>query len=491
MLAAKSPAARRWGEPWGTVSIIGVVVLAAILLSVGAGSGASDSRDYGIVERGDFTISFIETGDVEAVSKQHIAAPMMWSSKLQVVELVPEGAVVSEGDTLIRFDVTELQTSRDLAADNLSTLMADLNKLDAQNGLTIQNMENQLTLTQYNYKQSVLQLEMKRFESEAVKEEYRLRVKQAELDLNQVAKQLESQKIINHSQRLKLQLSIKQARYRLKSMDEQIGRLLLTAPADGMVVYENLGDERLKEGYEAQPGRSLMSIPDLSKMQVKCAINETDRQKISLDQPVRISLEAYPDAVFDGHIESVSMLAQTVQNKDNLKGFIVYARIHLEEPDPRLKPGMTAIVTILERKLGDVFHCPAGAVFEKEGAPVVSPFGSSRLIPVEVAGRSDGRIVIAGNLAPGMKLAFVPPSDDVHALGYAEELKRVEALRERILTSFDEFRERGILYDYLGGGTQPSEEGGNTQHPRQEAGESPPPGLMMQVPPPPDTNRRR
>ncbi len=429
-----------------------IIIILILLFSLSGGGENTLRKEWAVAQRGDFTVDLVESGEIEAVSQKLVSAPMMWASRLQVIDLVPEGTVVKKGDFLLQFDVSDLQTSLDLAKDNLESLKADLRKLQAQQSLSMSNLENSLKLSQYSYEQANLRLEMSKFESKAQQEETRLQLEQARIDLERTKKQLESQKIIHHSQLVNMETSIRQAENRVKTIQERINKLCLIAPADGMVVYQEVGRwtsrERLKKGYTARPGEALISIPDLSKMEVKLYINEVDRLKVKVGQSVQITLDAYPDAEFKGKIREVFRLAQSVRWDSGLKGFAVY--IDIEGTDPRLKPGMTAKVRIILDKLKDVVYVSVGTVFEVQGSPVVFPKGKTKPYAVYIGPRNDSFVVIKRGVRPGMKLSWVDPTGKAFMLGTAEEKKRIEKLNRTIRESFAVFQKRGLLYNYEG-----------------------------------------
>ena len=423
----------------------GCLLLIIILALMGSGH-RTDTGNWAVVEQGGFTVELVESGDVEAVSQKVISAPMMWGEKPQVTELVPEGTFVKKGDFLLQFDVSDLEDTKKLREDQRVSLLADMEKLKAQQALTIYNQEQSLQLAQYSYEQAELRLEMRKFESQAKQEEARLELKQAEIDLVRVRKQLESQRIIHASEIIKLQTQINEAENRVESIIDRIAKLQLTSPEDGMVVYQQVRGERVKEGYEPRPGWPLMSIPDLSRMQVKIFINEVDRLKVKVGQRVHISLEAYPEVTLTGKIREVSRLAQLVTGDERLKGFIAYADI--DGTDPKLKPGITARVRIVLETLEDVLYVPVGIVFEMEGQTVVFPEGKQKPYAVYLGPRNDGFVVIESGVKPGMKLSYTNPAEDASLLGRAEEQRRVEEVRKILHESFDVFQERGILHDY-------------------------------------------
>jgi multidrug efflux pump subunit AcrA (membrane-fusion protein) len=442
------PVTKRWGPVWGKrvlLGLVGIVVLFFILIISGSGSSAA-GEDYAVVKQGDFNVDLVEAGDVEAFSQKLISAPMMWGAKLQVTDLVSEGTVVKQGDFLLQFDISDLEDTKKLREDQVESLKADLEKLKAQQALTIYNQEQSLQLAEYSHEQAKLRVEMRKFESQAKQEEARLDLKQAQIDMERVRKQLESQKIIHASQIVKMQTSINEAENRLESTVDRINRLQLHAPADGMVVYQQVRGERVKEGYESRPGWPLMSIPDLSRMQVKVYLNEVDRLKVRVGQEALINLEAYPDVEFRGKIREVSRLAQIVTGEERLKGFVIY--IDIDGTDPKLKPGITAKVCIFLETLQDVMYAPVGCVFEVEGQSVVFPTGKTRPHAVYLGPRNDGYVVIEQGVKPGMKLSYVSPVQEAAALGRAEELLRIEETKQTLQESFAVFQRRGILHDY-------------------------------------------
>ncbi|UCF04402.1 MAG: hypothetical protein JSV33_10705, partial [bacterium] len=71
-------------------------VVFLLLLPVGAaGSGNGPAGgDWAVVQKGNFAVELVESGDVEAVTQFLISAPMMWGSSLKVTDVVPEGTLV-------------------------------------------------------------------------------------------------------------------------------------------------------------------------------------------------------------------------------------------------------------------------------------------------------------------------------------------------------------------------------------------------------------
>ncbi|MBN2030962.1 HlyD family efflux transporter periplasmic adaptor subunit [bacterium] len=436
----------------------GVVVLIILLFVFRQGQTYSTS-EWAVAKSGNFYIDLIESGDIEAVSQVQITAPMLMGGSLQVIELVPEGTEVKEGDFLLQFDTSTLEQQKQQREDQLEGLLADLERTKAQQALQIFNLENQLATTEYSYQQSTLQLEMRKYESEVNQEEARIQLKQAEITLKKVQTQLESQRIINKNQILKQEWSIEQARERIQMVNDYIDQYQLKAPIEGMVAYEQWQGERVKEGYEPMPGQPLLSIiPDFNRMQAKLFVNEVDRLRIHLGQKAEIVLDAYPDVTFHGEVINIATLASAVTGHDRLKGFVAYVAI--EESDPRMKPGSTAKIRIILDQLEDVIYLPIHAVFELDGQPVVFPKGKDNPISVVLGPRNDGYVVIESGVEPGMQFSWTSPMmPEGDLLGQADEQKRIDEIAQTLQQSFVVFQEYGILHDYKGTAEQESSSG--------------------------------
>ena len=428
---------------------LGGLLLLIILSSIFRRGTASTVSEWAVAKQGTLFIDLIETGDIEAVSQLQIAAPMLMGGSLQVIELIPEGTMVKEGDFLLQFDTSTLEQQKKQREDQLAGLLADLERTKAQQTLQIFNLENQLKMAQYSYDQATLQLEMRKYESQVRQEEARIQLKQSEIDLKRVQTQLESQKIINDNQIQKQQWSIKQSQERVQTIADFIDMYRLRAPADGMVAYEQWQGERVKEGYEPHPGQPLLSIiPDFNKMQTKVYINEVDRLKIRPGQKAQIILDAYPDVEFQGEIISIATLASSVIGHDRLKGFVAY--VDIVESDPRMKPGSTAKIRIILDQLEDVVYIPVNAVFELDGQPVVFPKGKEKPVSVVLGPRNDGYVVVEKGVEPDMQLSWVNPLGEGGLLGKADEQKRVDEIAQTLQQSFAVFQQYGILHNYQG-----------------------------------------
>ena len=113
----------------------------------------------------------------------------------------------------------------------------------------------------------------------------------------------------------------------------------LSAPFTGVVV-----DLGVKEGELVNPGQSVVVLADFSQWFVETDdLTEIEVPDISLGQAVTVTPDALPDLELSGTVESISNLYE------EKRGDVTYtAKIRLNEDDPRLRWGMTVVVTFLE-----------------------------------------------------------------------------------------------------------------------------------------------
>jgi HlyD family secretion protein len=99
---------------------------------------------------------------------------------------------------------------------------------------------------------------------------------------------------------------------------------------------------------------------------VKAGINEVDVGKIHLDQPVKISLDAYPKVKFAGVIKRIAPAARL---EEKVKVFDV--EISIDRQGAELRTGMTANIDVVGEKVQKVLTVPVEALFRKDDKEVV------------------------------------------------------------------------------------------------------------------------
>jgi HlyD family secretion protein len=145
-------------------------------------------------------------------------------------------------------------------------------------------------------------------------------------------------------------------------------RARVTAPMTGVVITKGveLGETVTSGVSSFNAGTVLFTVADLHTLLIKVNLNEVDIAKVRVGQPVRITLDAYPQKVFGGKVRFVAPAAKLVEK---IKVFPV--EVALDELGDVYRTGMSANVEILGEKKEKAVSIPLEALQRKEGQTVV------------------------------------------------------------------------------------------------------------------------
>lgn len=150
----------------------------------------------------------------------------------------------------------------------------------------------------------------------------------------------------------KLQLVADKLR-KTKVLSPMNGTVLTVPVIEGQVVIA---------AASVNSGTTLMTIADLTKLQVETHVNQVDVVRIQQDQVVKLRAESLKDSEMEARIFRIAQIATP---KNSVKGFQVLALI--DKPNARLRPGMTVNVVIPIASADNAMSVPISAVFRGEG----------------------------------------------------------------------------------------------------------------------------
>jgi HlyD family secretion protein len=150
--------------------------------------------------------------------------------------------------------------------------------------------------------------------------------------------------------------SVAQAKSQLESSRLDLSYAIIRSPMDGIVISRNM-----EVGQTVQASFSAPKIfeiaNDLSKMQVECDVDEADVGKVKEGQMVRFTVDAFPDSPFIGKVNQVRFSPTVTQN------VVTYTTIvDVDNPELKLRPGMTATVNIISGEAKGVLRIPNSAL---------------------------------------------------------------------------------------------------------------------------------
>jgi HlyD family secretion protein len=155
----------------------------------------------------------------------------------------------------------------------------------------------------------------------------------------------------------------KQAEARLEKQIDNLSKATIVAPMAGIVT---LVDCEVGEIAPAQTaftqGKTLMTISNLDVFEVEVEVDETEISKIKRGQPVKISVDAFPDTSFAGEVVEIGNTAilTGVGTQDQSTNFKV--KVIFKDVDVKIRPGMSATVDITTNKKDRVLAVPYAAV---------------------------------------------------------------------------------------------------------------------------------
>jgi len=303
----------------------------------------------GEVKAEDLQVSVREVGVVDPFTKVDVKSVV--SGRIKSLR-IREGAQVKIGDVLaeVEPDVNQAQTLSDVHA---SVIQAEVNLRDAERVLATQ--------------QSL-------FDSGLIGQEA-LKDHQTKRDL---AAQL-----------------LKAARTRYQIVEDhgipisgvggsQVARV--TSPMTGVVIKRGveLGDMVTSGVSSFNAGTVLFTVADLKSLIVRVNLNEVDIAKVAVDQPVRITLDAFPQKAFTGKVRFVAPAATVVEK---IKVFAV--EIALDALSDAYRTGMSANVEILGEKRDKATSIPLEALQRRDGKTVAYRL-KKNLKPDQIKAAQDG-----------------------------------------------------------------------------------------------------
>ena len=152
------------------------------------------------------------------------------------------------------------------------------------------------------------------------------------------------------------QAQIVQARASLNQNQVNLSHTVITAPVDGIVISRNVDVGQTVAASMSAPTLFVIAR-DLTEMQVEASVDEADIGRIQQGQAVTFGVDAYPGEMFTGTVSQIRLQPQVVQN------VVSYTTvIDVPNPDGKLKPGMTANVSIEIARADDVLAVPNAAL---------------------------------------------------------------------------------------------------------------------------------
>jgi HlyD family secretion protein len=373
------------------IVISAVLVLIAFVVAMNLRSRREKSVRVTVEKaaRHDLTSLVSASGEVKPKKNINISAHVPG----RIVKIgVLEGQEVKAGDFLLRLDSAQYEANAERDRALIQAYQSQLIQSEAR---------MKMDRNSYNRQKQL-------FDSKLISQE-----------------QLESAKVqseVSGAEAQAIRHQIQQAQASLKSSLDSLSKTVYNSPIDGIITSLKVEEgEVAVVGTMNNPGTVLMTIADLSEMEVEVDVDETDVVGVQLGQIADIKVDALPDQVLKGAVteigsSAIEKLSTTQQESRDFK-----VKITFQNPPKALKPGLSASADIITAEKKNVLAVPISALvlreaddpdpkkkekIEQEGLYVLDA-GRAKFIPVtkgiiggldiEIAsGLKDGQEVIVG-----------------------------------------------------------------------------------------------
>jgi HlyD family secretion protein len=294
-------------------------------------------------------------------------------------------ATVDATGTLEAVETVEVSTQ---VSGTIKALYADYNSR-VRKGQVIAQLEPSLFETQVEQSRATVQ----RLQAEV--EAAKVHVQDTALKLRR-ARELTVKQLIPATDLETAEANARQAEASLKAAEAQLGQgraslnqtqvnlghTTIVAPIDGIVISRNVDVGQTVAASMSAPTLFVLAR-DLTRMQVNAKIDEADIGRIQVGQTVSFGVDAYPGEPFTGSVKQVR-LAPVVEQ--NVVSYVTV--VDVPNPELKLKPGMTATVTVEVARADDALRVPNAALNFRPTAELFAALGQQ--VPEGRAVRSEG-----------------------------------------------------------------------------------------------------
>ena len=294
---------------WIGIGVVAVIIIVALVKCTGGNKEEKVSFDTAKVEKTNIQTSITATGTIEPVTSVTVGTQV---SGIVSHLYVDYNSVVKKGQVIAELDRTNLISELNTAKANLSSAQSSLN----------------YQLSNYNrYKELYNKGLVSADEFESARLQY-----------------LQAKEQVNTSKE-----SVQKAQTNL-------GYATITSPIDGVILSKSVEEGQTVAASFNTPELFVIA-QDLTDMRVIADIDEADIGGVKEGQRVSFTVDAFPDDQFEGRVTQVRQQATTESN-------VVTYEVVISAPnnDLKLKPGLTANVTIFTLEKNDVLAVPAKAL---------------------------------------------------------------------------------------------------------------------------------
>lgn len=284
-----------------------------------------------------------------------------------------EGSTVQAGDPIIKLDPSTIQKDLDEKELSLAQQKLELEEEELRAADEIADAVAAVKTAEFEVKKEKLLLTDSDAVSEAEKKKQRLKVQAAEATLRRNQEKIESARQRSKRKIESQKIRVKKAEEEVGEMREGLGRTVLNAPQDGLVIFplysSNAGWQKARPGAGVQANTLVAEIADPKDLVARIFVPEIDADGIADSTVGTMTLDILSGANFSGAVRKVASVPSTPAERDgnkspkpsdNVRQFEVLFEI--SDLPTEAMPGMTVQVTLRPVAKDQVVRVPIEAL---------------------------------------------------------------------------------------------------------------------------------
>ena len=293
---------------WIPIAIITILLISYVSVTVNSDEDIFVDAEF--VELRDIIHKVNASGKIQPEEEVQITSTITgWITEITVLE----GDTVQPGQHLISIDEKQYRPRYNQALSQVKS-----------SGANLRNVQSQMDRKKSLFSQKLIsEQELEQFEAS-----YQMAVSQSE-----------------------------QANANLLSAEDELSKTRLMAPKYGIVTSLTKEVGEMAVGGMFNPG-VLMTVADLSRMEVEVDVNENDVVNIDVGDTSEIEIDAFPDTVFYGVVSEIAHTAQSLNMGSQQQVTNFKVKVKMIDPPNKIRPGMSSTVNIISETIKDTISIP-------------------------------------------------------------------------------------------------------------------------------------
>jgi multidrug efflux pump subunit AcrA (membrane-fusion protein) len=402
-------------------AVVGVVAAVRRTSTVSVG----DEIPITGVKRGNLEMKVHANGELRASQSKILTAPPVGGGALQITHLLHTGATVKKGDLVMEFDPSEQRYKLDQNRSELLQAEQEITKAKADAAVVAAKDKVELLKARFDVRRAELEVQKNELVSSIDAHKNDLALEQAKRVLAELEQDIQSRSASGQATIALSQEKRNKAKLAMDQAQGNIDHMKVTAPMDGLVAlsknegamggfccFPGMSIPEYREGDQVEAGRSVGQVVDPKEMEVVAKVGEFERNTIKQGQPVEIALDALPGTILHGTVKIAGgNSAHMFWDDDTSTKFEVTIALSSSGSEARLRPGMTAQITILGDAQKNILYVPRQALFLKDNKRIAYVKNGNSFDPreVKIQAENESRAAIEG-LSDGTEIALIDPT---------------------------------------------------------------------------------